>query len=252
MPRNEALTTLRSRASAALGEGGIRLLLTKVARRTRTRVTLWPASRALRKQVGSASGIDSCLDVAFGFRYDRLSLAPQQIRSEITSLLELVQSIPPRIVLEIGTASGATLMLFGCVSDQHATLITVDLPLGVSRERLHRAAAGPDQSTWTVRADSHAPETKAFIENLLLDKPVDLLFIDGDHSYQGVKTDYVDYSPLVRSGGLIAFHDIVPGPEEYVGGVPQFWQEVKEGRVAHEFVESWSQGGLGIGVIENT
>ena len=66
------------------------------------------------------------------------------------------------------------------------------------------------------------------------------------------RLDYVNYSPLVRSGGLIAFHDIVPGPEEYVGGVPQFWQEVKEARVAHEFVESWSQGGLGIGVIENT
>jgi hypothetical protein len=56
------------------------------------------------------------------------------------------------------------------------------------------------------------------------------------------------YSPLVRSGGLVAFHDIVPGPAEAVGGVPSFWQTVR-GAESIEFVEDWKQGGYGIGVL---
>jgi cephalosporin hydroxylase len=39
-------------------------------------------------------------------------------------------------------------------------------------------------------------------------KSVDVLFIDGDHSYAGVLTDWLLYSPLVKSGGIVAFHDI--------------------------------------------
>jgi hypothetical protein len=34
---------------------------------------------------------------------------------------------------------------------------------------------------------------------------LDLLFIDGDPSYEGVKADFVNYSQLVRPGGLIGF-----------------------------------------------
>jgi predicted O-methyltransferase YrrM len=37
----------------------------------------------------------------------------------------------------------------------------------------------------------------------------DFLFIDGDHTYQGVKQDFQMYSPLVKKGGIVAFHDIV-------------------------------------------
>lgn len=33
------------------------------------------------------------------------------------------------------------------------------------------------------------------------------------------------YSPLVRKGGTIAFHDIVPGPPGAIGGVPTFWRK---------------------------
>lgn len=38
-------------------------------------------------------------------------------------------------------------------------------------------------------------------------KPIDLLFIDGDHSYEGVKADYENWAPYVKKGGFIAFHD---------------------------------------------
>ncbi|HWI53962.1 MAG TPA: class I SAM-dependent methyltransferase [Symbiobacteriaceae bacterium] len=38
-------------------------------------------------------------------------------------------------------------------------------------------------------------------------KPISLLFIDGDHSYDGARADYERFSPHVVPGGIIAFHD---------------------------------------------
>ena len=45
------------------------------------------------------------------------------------------------------------------------------------------------------------------------DTPIDILFIDGDHTYKAVKQDYDDWVPKVRQGGYILFHDscIIPG-----------------------------------------
>lgn len=37
---------------------------------------------------------------------------------------------------------------------------------------------------------------------------LDFVFIDGDHSYEGVKADIEAWRPKVRSGGMIAGHDI--------------------------------------------
>lgn len=37
--------------------------------------------------------------------------------------------------------------------------------------------------------------------------PIDLLYIDGDHVYEAVKQDYQSWSPYVKPGGLIVFHD---------------------------------------------
>lgn len=36
---------------------------------------------------------------------------------------------------------------------------------------------------------------------------VDLVFIDADHTYKGCKKDYDAWSPLIRKGGLLIFHD---------------------------------------------
>jgi predicted O-methyltransferase YrrM len=38
-------------------------------------------------------------------------------------------------------------------------------------------------------------------------RQIDLVFIDGDHSYQGVKRDYEQVFPFVKNGGHILFHD---------------------------------------------
>lgn len=40
--------------------------------------------------------------------------------------------------------------------------------------------------------------------------PYDLLWIDADHSFAGAQSDHARYARLVRSGGVIAFHDALP------------------------------------------
>lgn len=36
---------------------------------------------------------------------------------------------------------------------------------------------------------------------------IDLLFIDGDHSYEACKSDWVCYSPFLKSNSIVVFHD---------------------------------------------
>ncbi|HXG53408.1 MAG TPA: class I SAM-dependent methyltransferase [candidate division Zixibacteria bacterium] len=38
-------------------------------------------------------------------------------------------------------------------------------------------------------------------------RPIGLLWIDGDHSHAGVRKDFFGWEPLVSPGGVIAFHD---------------------------------------------
>ena len=86
------------------------------------------------------------------------------------------------------------------------------------------------------------------VEKILNGRKVDFLFIDGDHTYEGVKKDFEMYASLVKQG-IIAFHDIAPGPKEYGGDVPDFWKEIKGNFPYKEIVQDWNQGGYGIGII---
>jgi len=36
------------------------------------------------------------------------------------------------------------------------------------------------------------------------------IFVDGDHSYEGVKQDIINYYPLLKPGGMMMFHDYLP------------------------------------------
>jgi len=100
-----------------------------------------------------------------------------------------------------------------------------------------------------LRMNSHSRQTLERVKKILGKEKLDFLFIDGDHSYEGVKKDFEMYSSLVRKGGIIVFHDIVPGPPEYAGFVSKFWREIKIKHRYMEIVESWSQNGYGIGIL---
>jgi FkbM family methyltransferase len=65
------------------------------------------------------------------------------------------------------------------------------------------------------------------VERLLKHEQIDLLYIDGDHSYYGVRTDFLLYAPLVRDGGLIVFHDLNSRSQDAEVEVDHLWQQLK-------------------------
>lgn len=76
--------------------------------------------------------------------------------------------------------------------------------------------------------------------------PFDLMFIDGDHSYEGVSKDIHNYLPMLSETGVITLHDIVTEGT----GVPKAWQELKKTDqwVTREFVCDLYQRPFGIGM----
>lgn len=195
--------------------------------------------------------VNEVVDFAFSFRDNTVSIEPIQRKEEISELLRLIEKNRPRVVLEIGTAKGGTLFLFCEFSDPKATVVSVDLPAGYPKWKipLYQSFAGDEQSIHLIRSDSHDRRTLEKIRVILGGRPIDFLFVDGDHTYEGVKQDFMMYGPLVRNGGLIAFHDIIAGPPELAGEVHRFWEEVKENFKYIEFVKNRDGHAFGIGVI---
>jgi len=183
-------------------------------------------------------------------------IRPTQLRDELLPLLSLVRDLRPTRLLEIGTEKGGTLFLFSRVASHDATIISVDLPGGPFgggysqwRESLYKSFFLPGQKGHLVRKDSHDPRTLRLVKSILQGEQLDFLFIDGDHTYDGVKRDFEMYAPLVRKGGLIGFHDIVPNPREPAIEVSRFWEEIRAEFRHYEIVENWGRG-YGIGLIE--
>ena len=171
-------------------------------------------------------------------------------------MLNILRPISPNNILEIGTARGGSLLLWTRIASEDATIISIDLPGGsfgggypLLRKLVYSNFGKVRQKIILIRGNSHDSKTLGKVKCILQSSKLDFLFIDGDHSYEGVKRDFEMYSPLVRKGGIIAFHDIVPGPPEKVGGVPKFWQEIKHKFKHIEIVKDWGQGGYGIGVL---
>lgn len=183
-------------------------------------------------------------------------LRPFQVRSEICELAGLVAAMKPSAILEIGTAAGGTLFLFSRLAAPDARIISVDLPWGKFgggyyfwRIPLYRSFRGQSQRLNLLRADSHSQGTFERVDKLLDGRKLDFLFIDGDHTYEGVKRDFQMYSGLVKKGGAVAFHDIVEHPADESCGVHRFWREIKTGFPHRELIGDKDQKWAGIGVI---
>lgn len=177
---------------------------------------------------------------------------------EFAALLSNVRRIHPRMLVEIGTRHGGTFSCWPQICHPNATLISVDLPEGEfgggSGDDVQRAMLALKKGTQSmrfIRDNSHSDSCVASVLNATNNTPVDFLFIDGDHSLEGVREDFERFSPLVRKGGLIAFHDIIPDSSNQHLQVHVFWNQIK-GRFSHqEFVwpKNRVDAGMGIGLL---
>ncbi len=193
--------------------------------------------------------------VEFAFDGYGGAFAPIQSRYELRELAAFVERNRPRTILELGTARGGTFFVLARMAAPDATLISIDLPAGIGgsgypawKDPILRSFATDGQEIHLVRADSHAPTTLDQVRAVLGDRPIDLLLIDADHSYAGVKADYELYAPLVRRGGTICLHDVVPNPYNEAIEVDRFWNEVSDAG-ATVIQDPAGLAGFGIGVL---
>lgn len=176
-----------------------------------------------------------------------------QIRSEITQLVELVrqhraliEKSEPFNILEIGTKFGGTFYLWSSINPGPGMNISIDmndggLHGGISEEEMDKRDLWFQErfdNVHFIRGDSHSSEIFNQTWGILIPsfirtndtRRIDFLFIDGDHSYEGVKQDFLDYEPFCKKDSIICFHDINDSPRhrERDVFVSEFWKELKE------------------------
>lgn len=155
-----------------------------------------------------------------------------QHKEEFLWLLQLIIDREYKSVIEVGSYKGGTARGFlevGCYTlcidkDPHPDFITTLKPFDYQLYKL-------DSTKCT------------FLSQWI----VDVLYIDGDHSYEGCKSDFEKLKHAVKPGGIIAFHDINPKDENNEYGSSVFWNEIKhlykyEEKIVHP--ETW--GGIAV------
>jgi predicted O-methyltransferase YrrM len=111
-----------------------------------------------------------------------------------------------RGILETGRFNGGSLFLMAWANRQ-APLFSIDIAPQDDerlREYFRRFQIGSNV-TLIVGDSQHARDPQV--------GPVDLLFVDGDHSYAGCLNDLTNWWPLVVPGGHVVVHDCYAGSE---------------------------------------
>lgn len=174
--------------------------------------------------------------------YDKIRLA--QEHSEIKDLCERVKSHKPRIIAEIGTWNGGTFYVWTRTNPQAEKIISIDLPDGdygggydEKRIKFFTEFASDRKNTLLsfIRGDSKSMSTIEMLKSVIGNSKIDFLYIDGDHTYEGIKKDFEIYSEFMSPDGIVGFHDINTYKIGY--GVNQYWNEIKQNFKHEEFIK---------------
>lgn len=169
-------------------------------------------------------------DVRKAFKY----LFPDELKA----MQFLTRQLPPHpLVVNIGAGSGTSGLLF-LETRPDLTLITVDIqdedsPFGcLYAERDVIKAAGLGEA-YNRRWFQICADSKAFAEDYRIRmnsqqsgfmpfREADLVFVDGDHSYEGAVGDIAGWLYCIKAGGLLAVHDYQKERLFHEGDTPEF------------------------------
>lgn len=145
----------------------------------------------------------------------------------------LVYGIKPKVIVELGTHSGNSYFAF-CQAVQESGLQAHcyavdtwhgDAQAGIYDDLVYQQVLKYNESNYSnfsklLRMTFNEAAAQ------FPDESIDLLHIDGLHTYEAVAEDYATWSPKVRKGGVIVFHDVCVRSGDY--GVWKLWNEIKE------------------------
>lgn len=193
-----------------------------------------------------AAGTNSLSHFRNGYRLEG-GLRLQQNPDELAALIFLLRERAPIAeYLEIGSASGGNgRFLYESVGFGRFTSVDdgghPDFPL--QRENF---ATIP--SFRQFLGDSHSEAARAYLAEQVGDPVIDVAFIDGDHSYEGVSQDIELVRPFCRSGAWMIFHDTIA-----CDGVERAWIDiVRRGALTPvaEFIGDEVPLGIAVGRVD--
>ena len=163
-------------------------------------------------------------------------IPPRTMHSDADASVLLNAAGGARRVVEIGVYEGASALALARTLGPDAELHLID-PFGHHPDALPGGWGASERATRLLLARagrSLGPRAPQIVWHVALSHavaaqwsaPVDLVFIDGDHSEAGCERDWLDWSPLVARGGHVVLHDAradqadgrgLPGPTAVVG-----------------------------------
>ena len=154
-------------------------------------------------------------------------------------LYGLARSLKPKVCVEIGSARGKSACAVGLALQRNGggKLYAIDphRPTNWNDTNsvdtfaiitTHLQKAGVTEYVEIVRKTSSEAAAG-------WNRKIDLIFIDGDHSYEGVKADWELFRPHLNEFGVVVFHDTLwdlrPDPKWSRAdmGVPRFVEELR-------------------------
>jgi predicted O-methyltransferase YrrM len=151
---------------------------------------------------------------------------------EAAYLYKVIKGIKSANLVEIGRFKGGGTLLMAAAMDKNSYLRSYDLHVkmkeyfnGESMDKLLYYILEKYKLANRVKVivgNSHKVETGK--------EPIDLIFIDGDHSYNGVRNDFLHWYKKIKFGGSILFHDATKTRPyvTYHEGVGKFVKEIEK------------------------
>lgn len=182
---------------------------------------------------------------------NRISL-PYNWIGHIPFVYDLVKQMKPQRIVELGTHTGNSFLAM-CESvydhGMKTSVYAVDTWRGEPHSGRYAATVYDDLLAYTNRRYPFAKLLRKSFDEASQDfesGSVDLLHIDGLHTYEAVRHDYQQWLAKMRSPSVLLFHDIVETRDDF--GVYRLWGQLKQ-EYEHTF-EFTHNHGLGIVLID--
>jgi hypothetical protein len=185
------------------------------------------------------------------------TLVPSAWGAHIPFMFCLMAIMRPRTYVELGTHYGASFFAVCQAIEAHqidCTPVAIDLWLGDEhtgyyKENVYRAFNIVHQKKYggvglVLRKDFNEAA------NHFEQKSIDLIHIDGLHTYEAVRNDYETWLPKASESGVLLFHDTTVREREF--GVWKLWDEIKDKHVSFQFTHTHGLGIIALGTTDTS